>query len=213
MTLLEKYSWETTHIAVIAGVVTTLMLGTYLFGSPRGQIPLALNGLPKPQKQSSSSSAVAVQPVPPARAAQVPSPQGRTGSPPSDLHVVTVGASDISNRYTLLSVERKPVPSKDDELIVRLHVESFAMAPLVSPFESDMLEIRSPGLPPITPSASFRTPLPSGSSLNQDVVFSIPQGLSLNDATLRIHYYFYQGEIPLSITAQTQNLSTYRKVP
>lgn len=97
-----------------------------------------------------------------------------------------------------LSVDRKPVSSKSDELIVRLHVESLAMENLVSPFESDMLEIRSQGLQPISPSTPFHLPIPSGNNRNHELVLSVPPNLSLKHATLQIHYYNYQGEIPLN---------------
>ena len=194
MAFLNKYKWEATHVTVIAGVITTLTLATGLFGTPRGATPLAGSAPPSLPKLMSSSSAATAQPVPPAQAVQA-----STASQQSDPSEITVGASGISNRYRLLSVERKPGSSKSDELTVRLHVVSLAMEPLVSPFESDMLEIRSPGLQPINPSTSFRLPIPSGESRNQDVVFNIPQGLDLNRATLQIHYYNNQSEIPLSL--------------
>ena len=199
MAFLNKYRWEATQVAVIAGVITTLTLGTCLFGAPRGETPQAASAPPVLPKLTSSSSAVTAQSVPPAQAAQSSTQNGTTASQQSDPSEITVGASGISNRYRLLSVERKPGSSKSDELTVRLHVVSLAMEPLVSPFESDMLEIRSPGLQPINPSTSFRLPIPSGESRNQDVVFNIPQGLDLNRATLQIHYYNNQSEIPLSL--------------
>lgn len=48
------------------------------------------------------------------------------------------------------------------------------MASLVSPFESDMLALTGWEMEPINPRTQFRHPVPSGNSLNQDVVFSIP---------------------------------------
>jgi hypothetical protein len=60
-----------------------------------------------------------------------------------------------------------------------------------------MLDITSQGLKPISPSTPFRLPVPSGSTRDQEIVFSIPPSLNLNHATLRIHYYNYQGEIAL----------------
>ena len=82
-------------------------------------------------------------------------------------------------------------------LILSLHVESLATDGLVSPFESGMLEIRGPGIPPIKPSTPFRSPVPSGSSRNRDVAYSIPSTLNLDQATLRIHYFNYENEIAL----------------
>ena len=37
MSLLDKYRWEATQIAAIAGVIITLTLVTGLFGVPRGE--------------------------------------------------------------------------------------------------------------------------------------------------------------------------------
>jgi hypothetical protein len=73
------------------------------------------------------------------------------------------------------------------------------MENLVSPFESDMLELSTPGQAPIHPSTPFRHPLPGGNSLNQDVVFTIPPTLVLSHTTLQIHYYNYRNELPLEL--------------
>lgn len=43
-----------------------------------------------------------------------------------------------------------------------------------------------------------RLPLPGGGSRNQDIAFRVPAGFRLQDATLRIHYYNYEHEVPLS---------------
>ena len=59
-----------------------------------------------------------------------------------------VGPTGLSNRYTLVSVERRK-ESAHDVLIVSLRVESFATDGLVSRFESDMLEINRPGAAPV----------------------------------------------------------------
>lgn len=85
-----------------------------------------------------------------------------------------------------MSVERKPGPSGSDDLTVKLHVQSLALENLVSPFESDMLELKSPGAQPINPTAAFRTPIPSGSSLDQTITFQIPAATSLEHTTLQI---------------------------
>ena len=198
MTSLEKYRWEATHIIVIAGVVTTLILGTWLFGDSRG------NGLDMRTRAVLSSkyapvpSAVTAQPIQSDHAAQMSLQQGEAVAQQPDPRQVTVGASGISNRYTLLRVDRRTASSKSDELVIKLHVESLAMENLASPFESDMLDVTSEGLQPIKPSTPFRFPVPSGTTRDQEIVFGIPPGLDLNHATLRIHYYNYQGEIPLN---------------
>ena len=189
MTVIKKYSWEVTHIASITAVIITLTLVTHLIGTPRVDGPSA-----------GSAATNNAKPMFPGRPAHPVSTQpGAPSSRHHDPREIVVGASGISNRYTLLSVARKPVSSKSDELTVRLHVESLATEPLVSPFESDMLEIRSQELQPINPNTPFRSPIPSGVSRNQDVVFSIPPSLNLDHATLQIHYYNYQNEIPLNL--------------
>ena len=116
----------------------------------------------------------------------------------SDPRVIVVGPRDISNRYTLLGVNRKSISRTNDELTVRLRVESLAMEPLVSPFESDMMELHGRELKSIKPMTPFHHPVPGGDSLNQEVVFSIPTEMGLSDTTLQIHYYNYQAEIPLN---------------
>ena len=125
----------------------------------------------------------------------------------------SVGPNEIANRYTLLAAERKQSSPSNDQLIVRLHIESLAMPPLVSPFESDMLEITSPDLPPINPSTPFKLPLTSGSSRNQEISFRLPAGFSLQDATLRIHYFNYEHEVPLNDLPSGPSHSAPRRIP
>lgn len=199
MKFLNQLSWEATHITVMAGAIGSLALLTCLIGVPRGKgtFPNASTNLPT--YALSSSLPAKSQAVPAAQQVEASTQRGTTASQQSDPQEVIVGASGISNRYRLMSVERKSMSLASDQLTLRLHIESLAMEPLVSPFESDMLEIRSPGLQPIAPSAPFRLPIPSGNSRNQDIVFNIPQGLNLNSATLRIHYYYYENEIPLKV--------------
>jgi len=134
-------------------------------------------------------------------ASPTPVPPSRPNTTLTDPHEVIVGPNSISNRYKLLSVDRKPRSRTSDDLTVKLHVESLAMENLVSPFESGMLDLQSPGLAPVHPRNPFRSPLPSGSTRNQEIVFSIPTTLNLNHATLQIHYYNYQNEIPLDLPA------------
>ena len=199
MTFLRKYRWEVTHIMAITAVITGLALGSHLFGSSpdetpgAGSPPIPLPKLTQPSSAVSGPSAPASQSIP-----ALPQ-QSAKDSQRADPHEVTVGPSGISNRYTLLSVRRRAGQSNGDELIIKLHVESLATETLVSPFGSDMLDINSPGLRPITPSTGFHQPIPSGESRNREIAFNIPPSLSLNQATLRIHYYNYESEIPLSL--------------
>jgi hypothetical protein len=195
MSLLENYKWETTHVAVIAGVVTFTALVAHLFGTPRGEAPTQ-NVSPALAKLMSSSSAVTA-PSPPA--VQGVPYRGSAVTEKSDPRETTVGPRDISARYRLLTVERKSVSAKSDELIIKLHVESLAMEGQVSPFESDMFEITAPGSQLIPPGSPFYSSIPSGTSRNQDIAFNVPAGMRLDQAALRIHYYSYQGEIPLNV--------------
>lgn len=125
------------------------------------------------------------------------SPPEPVNSRPSDPNEVIVGPSGISNRYKLRNIQRQK-GSEQDVLVISLHVESLASESLVSPFESDMLEIHSSGMPPVKPSMPFRSPVPSGNSQDREVVFRVPPTLSLDRATSRIHYYNYEKEIPLN---------------
>lgn len=198
MSLLKQYQWEVTHITSIVVVITTLTLVTHLIGTPRVEAPPsgpATTSSPK----SNSSFPPTTQSDPAAHPVQVASQHNPAHSQQSDPREIIVGPGSISNRYTLLSVDRKPVSSTTDELTVRLHVESLAIENLVSPFESDMLQISSPELGPIKPKTRFHHPIPSGLTLNQDVVFSIPTRLNLNRTTLEVHYFNYQNEIPLNL--------------
>lgn len=88
---------------------------------------------------------------------------------------------------------RKTGRPKGDDLVITLHVEN-----LVSPLASDIVGLESLGSKSINPSTAFRRPMPGGTTLSQEIVFSVPSSLNLNDATLRIHYYNCEGEIPLS---------------
>jgi len=184
----QKYSWEATYITSIVAAITTLAFVTHLTGTPRVDT----------HPPASATAALSVPSTPPAPLSSHP---GATASRHSDPREVVVGPTGISNRYTLLRMDRKPISPTKDELIIRLHVDSLATEPLVSPFESDMLALSGWEMEPINPKTKFRHPVTSGNSLNQDVVFSIPSTLDLNRTTLQIHYYNYQNEIPLSVLA------------
>jgi len=191
MTLLKKYSWEVTHITSILAAITTLTLAIHLTGTPRLDTHA-------PERATAALS------IPATHTVHVSSHPGAAPSERSDPREIIVGPTSISNRYTLLRMDRKSISPTKDELVLRLHVDSLATDPLVSPFESDMLSLNAWEMDPINPTTKFHHPVPSGNSLNQDVVFSIPASLDLNRATLQIHYYNYQNEIPLSVLAERQ---------
>ena len=206
MTLLKKYSWETTHITVIAAVITILLLLSGVTGVEPGDTPQLASKTPSRQAR------LPFHPTPTGTTPSVPSPSPASAHPKrraaraqtteiqsTDPREITVGDRSISNRYRLVSVERRRNPSGSDELVVTLHVKSLALENLVSPFESDMFEVRGPGLPqPVSPSVAFHLRIPSGESRDQEVAFNIPSGLSVDHATLRIHYYNYESELPLT---------------
>jgi hypothetical protein len=186
---LKKYSWEATSVTGILAAITSLAVVTHLTGT------LHVNS-PHP-----SETATATLPAPATSSVHLTSHPGADPSQHSDPRQIVVGPTGISNRYTLLRLDRKPVSPTKDELIIRLHVDSLATETLVSPFDSDMLALNAWEMQPLNPKTKFRHPVPSGNSLNQDIVFSIPNTLDLTHTTLQIHYYNYQNEIPLSVLA------------
>ena len=169
--VLQRYRWEATHIAVIGGLITAGTLVTHLTAPTQPAAPPA-------------KAVVAYQPPP--RAPH-----------PSDPREVVIGPYSISGKFTLLGVDRKRSTSATDQLTLRLRVVSHAMADLVTPFQSVMLEVRSQGLEPINPQHAFSHPIPAGKSRDEDIVFIIPSSLSLDHTVLRIHYYPDDEEIPL----------------
>jgi hypothetical protein len=197
MTITEKYTWELTRSTIVAALIMVLAVVTHLVPTPRGDVPVSGNTrftLPRHLQPPELNTTV---PLPDPNPIQRPAKRKTVVTPPPDPSRFSVGPQEIANHYTLLGVERKEASPEDDQLVVRLHIESLATAPLVSPFESDMLEIRSPGLQPIKPATPFRLPLPGGSNRDQDITFRLPAGFVLKDATLRIHYYNYEHEAPL----------------
>jgi hypothetical protein len=117
----------------------------------------------------------------------------------SDPLEVVVVPSPISGQFRLLASTRTPATPASDKLTLRLRVVSRAAADLVTPFQSAMLEFRTPGLEPIDPEHPFSYPVPAGNSREEDVVFVIPSNVDLDRAVLRIHYYNELKEIPLAL--------------
>ena len=197
MTPLEKHKWEATHLAIIAADILALALITHLLSAPLFSSRHRPNFPAVPQTPASVSATDGIQPIPFRPVATDHYQPTPAASRPSDPNEITVGPSGINNRYKLTSVARRKDSPQGDKLVLTLHVESLATDPMVSPFESDMLEIHIPGQPPIKPNTPFRSPIPAGNTRNQDIAFSIPSSLSLDRATLQIHYYNYQDELPL----------------
>jgi hypothetical protein len=200
VTVMEKYQWEVTRTAIVATAFMALIVVTRLVDdTPGGKTPPAKNARLTSPSHAQIPPLDSTTAFPDPNPVRLPAKRATVASPPSDPRKFSVGPNELANRYTLLGVERKQVSPEHDDLIVRLHIESLATEPLVSPFESGMLQITSPGLQPINPNKVFRLPLPGGSSRNQDIAFRVPADFRLQDATLRIHYYNYEHEVPLSL--------------
>ena len=197
MSILGKYKWEVTHATLLVGVITILTLVTHLTGTPLQthfpEKPTAFAAYPRPPSFDMGQPGLSARPI------HVSSKPRLTQPKPSNPREVVVGPSGINSRYTLLRTDRKSVSPTLDELTVKLHVASLAMENLVSPWESDMLELRSQGQEPINPKTPFRMPIPSGDSRDQEIVFSIPSTLKLDHTRLAIHYFNYSKEIPLNL--------------
>jgi hypothetical protein len=207
----NQHKWETTRIAAIVGVIAILGLQTLLTRDPVAAARQAAHSEELLNKLTQVPTLKSVTPIPASDAAAL-DPSRQVTSRPSDPGEVIVGPSGISNRYKLQHVDRRK-ESANDVLVVSLHVESLATEGLVSPLESAMFEISSPNIPPIKPSASFRSPVPSGNSRNQDIEFSVPSTLTLAHAVLRIHYYNYENEIPLISSGPSLPMTTQATAP
>jgi hypothetical protein len=111
-------------------------------------------------------------------------PPARHPSKPSDPLEVLLGPSAIRGQFKLLSATRTAATPGSDKLTLRVRVVSRAVADLVTPFQSSMLEVRSQGLEPIHPQQPFSDPVPAGNSRDEDVVFIIPTSLNVDNAIL-----------------------------
>lgn len=211
MAPMDQYRWETVRVATIVIIIAILALQEHLTRNPAAQARQAKNEQQLFEKLTTAPAIAPVRPIPPSDAGALNSNPAVT-SRPSDPSEVTVGPSGISNRYKLQRVDRRK-QTANDVLVVSLHVESLATEGLVSPFESGMFEIGSPDTPPIKPSTPFRSPVPSGNSRDQEIVFSVPSTLSLDHATLRIHYYNYEKEIPLNSPVKNLPITTQVTTP
>ena len=96
-----------------------------------------------------------------------------------------------------MSANRTQATPTSDNLTLHLRVVSRAMADLVTPFQSAMLEVRVPGLEPTSPEHPFSDPVPAGDTRDEDIAFVVPSTLNLDHAVLRIHYFSELKEIPL----------------
>ena len=173
---LQRYKWEALHVGAICAVIAVLTVVSHLPGHTDGE------DRPTPREK-----------------APVTRPSPRRTPPPSDPRKVVVGPNSISGQFTVLDIDRKRSTPETDEVTLRLRVVSRAIANLVTPFESAMLDVRARGLEPINPQHPFSHPVPAGESRDEDIVFIIPSNLTLDRMVLRIHYYNEEKDIPLNL--------------
>ena len=118
---------------------------------------------------------------------------------PSNPLEVVLGPSSIGGQFTLMAANRIAATPTSDKLTLRLRVVSHAVADLVTPFQSVMLEVRTPGLDPIAPEHPFSRPVPAGNTRDEDIAFIVPASLNLDRTALRVHFYNEQKDIPLGL--------------
>src|SRR3569833_1462403 len=181
MNALKQYGWEGTLAGIIGALITALTAVTHLTAHrerpDRAPIGVtALSGAPAfhaiPDHLRVTSSAPSIQP----RAAQKASVANRKRADPLE---VVLGPNSISGEFRLLSVSRTPATSTSDRLTLEVRVTSRAVAGLVTPFQSVMLEVRSRALQPIKPEHPFSYPVSAGNTRDQDIAFMFPSGLFL----------------------------------
>jgi hypothetical protein len=181
--VLQRYRWEAVRVAAISAVITVLTVVPHFRGHTDGEDRPTARPTPT---LASREKAVVTRPSP-----RLP--------PPADPREVVVGPNSISGQFTLLDIDRKRSTPETDQVTLRLRVVSRAIAPLVTPFESAMLDVRARGLEPISPQHPFSHPVPAGEGRDEDIVFIIPSNLTLDRVVLRIHYYNEEKEIPLKL--------------
>jgi hypothetical protein len=190
ITVLQRYGWETSLLALIGAVIATLALTTHLFGRATAvnQGTADVSEISKPNSWHALSDGIA------AHSNRV-TPRPRRSSNPDE---VVVCPSPISGRFILLASDRRRTTPKLDELTLRVRVISLAAANLVTPFQSGMLEVRTQGQEPVQPQRAFSLPVPAGNSRDETISFLIPANLSLEHSNLRIAYFNEAKEIPLT---------------
>jgi hypothetical protein len=130
-------------------------------------------------------------------------PSARHPSQTSDLHEVIIGPNTISGRFILLATNRRHTGLTSDELTLRLRVVSLAVADLVTPYQSAMLEVRAPGQAPIQPHEFFSHPVAADNSREDEITFTVPSNLDLDHSTLVIHDFIEAKAIPLDLPIPT----------
>ena len=164
---LRKNRWELTLVAILGGVIAILTLVTHLTartervdGAPARPValPLVYQAMPGLSLVASSKR----------------SEPAAVSRKPADPLEVVIGPSAISGQFRLLKADRVAATPTSDKLTLRVRVVSRAVADLVTPFQSEMLEVRSEGLEPIGPDRAFSYPVAAGDTREEDVVFTVP---------------------------------------
>lgn len=197
----KKYSVEITLLVIIGAVIATMTLVTHLTArtdpaeraSPPSSTALAPPAF-RPLPGAASTSALRPKPKSSDEAEGRSRSNSRRTSDPLEI---VIGPSSISGEFRLLETSRTPANPISDKLTLRLRVTSRAMADLVTPFQSTMLEVRPRGADPISPEHPFSYPIPAGNTREEDITFVVPSDQNLDHAVLRIQYYNEQKEIPL----------------
>ena len=184
---LKKYAWEGILVAILGGVIMVLTLVSHLTARPD----------PPTSARTGLGHVPSVSTLPPISAAASRKPV--VAAKPSNPLEVVLGPSSIAGQFTLLAANRKAATPTSDKLTLRLRVVSRAVADLVTPFQSVMLEVCTPGLEPIAPEHPFSHPVPASNTLDEDIAFIVPTTLNLDRAVLRIHFYNEQKDIPLGL--------------
>ena len=207
MSTLKQYSWEGTLAGIIAGAIMLFTVVTHLTADP-GRPSITPAGAtaqfgppafhPTPDRTAANSNMPATQPWATRKAAGA-SRAARHPPKPADPLEVVLGPSSISGQFRLLTLSRTPLTPTSDKLTLGIRITSRAMADLVTPFQSEMLQVRSHALQPINPEHSFSYRVSAGNTRDEDIAFIIPADLDLDHTVLRVLFYNELKEIPLKL--------------
>ena len=184
---LKRYAWEGALVAILGGVIMVLTLVSHLTARPD----------PPTSAQWGLGRVPSVSILQPTSAAA--SRKRVVAAKPSNPLEVVLGPSSIGGQFTLMAANRIAATPTSDKLTLRLRVVSHAVADLVTPFQSVMLEVRTPGVDPIAPEHPFSRPVPAGNTRDEDIAFIVPASLNLDRTALRVHFYNEQKDIPLGL--------------
>jgi hypothetical protein len=184
---LKKYVWEGTLVAILTGVIMVLTVVSHLIARPDlpSSAQTGLGRVPTDSTLPPTSAPASRKPV--------------VAAKPSNPLEVVLGPNSIDGQFTLLAVNRITATPTSDKLTLRLRIVSRAVADLVTPIQYVTLEVYAPGLEPIALEHPFSHPLPAGNTREEDIAFTVPSGLDLHRAVLRIHFYNEQKDIPLGL--------------